>query len=438
MSSQRQRRTSFVGAARRIGSDDSGIAMLTVVGVSVVLFILATMLLVLSGHLTTMTAAQVASTKAMHMADAGLNAYLYELRRDPTFYVANPTLGPTSLDDGVWTVQASATGGPGSPIDIVAVGSIPSYDVTRTVRAEVRFPSYADYMFLSDSNISIGSEARIVGSIRANGWIENKGTVTDNAFAGGSVTDTASGTDPVDGLPKGVRGSKMPNQPDVDFSQVTTDLNAIRILADSAGTSFGSSGSKGYQVVMNGTQVEVLKVTGGDTTGDLKTTSVGLYPVPASGVFYFNDNVWVRGTYSTKLTIASTRIMRINGNIEPSDETRPFTCGLIAQDNINVPSWYPITAVFPTDVVLQAALLSQTGTVQAEMQTGVFRNSIHIKGSNAYQDQGGFVSVSGTKQVAGFRSRLYEYDRRLEVEPPPMYPRLRDGTLRVSTWFEGA
>jgi hypothetical protein len=155
-------------------------------------------------------------------------------------------------------------------------------------------------------------------------------------------------------------------------------------------------------------------------------------------VFYFDDNVWVRGTYSTKLTIASTGIMRVNGNIEPSDETRPFTCGLIAEDNINVPSWYPITAAFPTDVVLQAALLSQTGTVQAEMKTGVFRNSIHIKGSNAYQDQGGFVSVSGTTQVAGFRSRLYEYDRRLEVEPPPMYPRLRDGTLRVSTWFEGA
>lgn len=421
---------------RRRRHDDSGIAISTVVVMSTILFLLVTALIVLTTHLTMSTESQVASLKAVHMADAGLNAYLYELRRNPTYYVGNPSIGPTALDDGVWTVTAAATGGPGSPINITAVGAIPSYEVTRTIRAQVRFPSYADYMFLSDSNIDVGTEARIIGTIRANGWIINKGTVTGSAIAGGTITDSATGTDPVDGQPKKIRGSKLAKQPTIDFSQVTTDLNAIRVVAQGAGTSFNASGAKGYQVIMNGTQVQVLKVTGGDTTGNLTTTSVGLYTVPTSGVFYFADNVWVYGTYSTKLTIASTKTIKVNGNIKPSDETRPFTCGLIAQGDINVPSWYPITSTFPQDVILQAALLSQTGHVQAEFQTGKFRNSIHIKGANAYQDQSGFVQVSGSTQTAGFKSRLYEYDQRLEIEPPPMYPRLRDGTLKVSTWFE--
>lgn len=428
----------LLSVVRQQVRDESGIAMTTVVAMSTVLFLLVTALLVLTAHLMSITQSQVATTKALHMADAGLNAYLYELRRNPTYYVTNPSIGPTTLEDGQWTVTATAEGGPGAPIMIEATGAIPSLEVTRTIYAEVRFPSYADYMFLSDSNISIGTEARIIGAIRANGWIENAGTVTGNALAGSYVDDNATGADPVDGLPKGIRGTMQPNQPIVDFAQVTTDLNAIRLVAEAAGTSFGASGASGYQVIMNGTQVQVLKVTGGTTTGTLTTTAVGTFAVPSSGVFYFADNVWVRGTYGAKITIASTRNVYINGNVMPTDQTRPFTCGIIAQSSILVPSWYPITAWFPTDVTLQAALLAQTGQVSAEFKTGVFRNSILIRGANAYQDQSGFVMVSGTTQTAGFRSRTYEYDQRLEIEPPPYYPRLRDGSLNVSTWFEGS
>jgi hypothetical protein len=155
-------------------------------------------------------------------------------------------------------------------------------------------------------------------------------------------------------------------------------------------------------------------------------------------VLYFDDKVWVRGTYSTKLTIVSgSDSIWINGNIEPSDLGSVHICGLIAQDSVIVPSWYPLTPQFPQDVEVVAALLAQKGKVEADMQTGAFRNSIRILGSMAYSEQGGFVSVNtwSGAQVAGFRERTYEYDERLEVEPPPYYPRLRDGTLKVSTWF---
>ena len=93
------------GTSRR---DDAGVAMILVVGVTVILFLLTTTLLVVSGYLTTATQAEESRLKSVHIADAGLNAYLYELRRDPLYYVGHPVLGPTDQDDGRWIVRATA------------------------------------------------------------------------------------------------------------------------------------------------------------------------------------------------------------------------------------------------------------------------------------------------------------------------------------------
>ncbi|MDY0341013.1 MAG: hypothetical protein RBS17_07355 [Coriobacteriia bacterium] len=423
---------------REFLEDDSGLAMTTVMAISAILFILVTTLLVLSSNLVLGTQRQAASTKAVHMADAGLNAYLYELRRNPTFYLSTPSLGPTVLDDGVWTVTAAGSGSPGAPVDLTAVGAIPGLDTTRTIYAQVRFPTYAEYMFLVDADISIGTEALILGSIRANGDIENKGAVTGDALAAGVVVDTAVGT-ASDSLPRGIRGTASGGQSNINFDQVSVDMNLMKETAKSSSTYYAGSGASGYEVVMRSDNtVAIYKVTGGTTSGNLSTSLIGTVAVPSSGVLYFDDKVWVRGTYSTKLTIVSgSDSIWINGNIEPSDLGSVHICGLIAQDSVIVPSWYPLTPQFPQDVEVVAALLAQKGKVEADMQTGAFRNSIRILGSMAYSEQGGFVSVNtwSGAQVAGFRERTYEYDERLEVEPPPYYPRLRDGTLKVSTWF---
>lgn len=429
----------LVERTRQAVRDDRGIALATVVSMSAILFMLVTVLLLLSSHLTSTTQHQTASTKAMHMADAGLNAYLYELRRNPTYYATNPTLGPTSLEDGTWTVTAESTGGPGAPVLLSATGSIPSMSATRTVVAQVRFPSYAEYMFLTDADINIGSGARILGTIRSNGQITNAGTVTGDALARRSITENGSGTDAVDGGPRRIRGTRKPNQTLVDFNQVTADLNVMLGVAQADGTYYGSSGAQGYQVVMSGTSVVISKVTGGTTTGNLTTTLLATVEVPAQGVLYFNDNVWVRGTYATKLTIVaagSRGNIYVKGHIMPSDEGRPFTCGLIAENSILVPSWYP-TQYLPTDLDVQAALLALNGGIEAEYVTGQVRNSVHFKGAMAYRTFSGFaLSYTNGTVAAGYNARTYEYDKRLEIEPPPYYPRLRDGSLKVSTWFE--
>ncbi len=400
---------------------DEGMALMLVVGVAAILFLLATLILgvVLNHQLQSIRYAN--RSKAMHMADAGLNAYLYELKRDPTYFTSNPTLGPTSLADGNWNVTTTPPQGD-DPLYIRSVGTIASTGETRTIVATVRFPTYADYMFLANDYINIGSAATIYGKVRSNNYVNNDGRVTGKVeavrYVSGSGTFEQGYTSPV---------------PVVDFAQVTTDLSAIRTAAGNDGTYYSPSGRRGYMVTLQGDRARIEYVTGGDTTGLLTTYYVGTVNIPSSGVFYFDDYVWVSGTYSAKVTIASSQKIRIHDNLVPTDTDSFATCGLIAKYDINVMSWYPN---IPTNTVIYAAMLSQTGSVCAEMKSGYIKNSARLVGSNAYYTPGGFVTVSGTTVLAGYRSREYIYDPRLDIHPPPMYPQIKDGSLKVSSWVE--
>lgn len=401
--------------------DDRGVALATVVAVSAILFLLATMIIILTNGLTSSTRSQEGRTKALHMADAGLNAYLYELRRDPTYYLGHPTLGPTTQDDGVWTisVQAPSTN---APLQVTATGVIPSMRVTRTVVASVRFPTYAEYMFLSNADLNIGADAVIDGKVRSNGNVVNSGRVTGKVSAAGSVS--GSGTFE--------QGSES-NLPRIDFSQVTVDMSNMKSVATASNAYFNGSGGYGYRVILSGSSARVEKVTGGTSTGNLTTTLIRTLAVPSQGVLFFDEDVWVQGDYSTMVTIGGSRDIYVADSLSPTQPNRPFTCGLVAQRSIIVPTWYP---TMPQVMELDAAMLAQTGTIYGDYRSGVTRSKITIQGSMSYNTYGYFALYSGNTVTAGFRQRDYNYDPRLELYPPPYYPMLRDGSLKVSTWVE--
>lgn len=399
---------------------DEGIALATVVAVSSILFLLATMIIILSNGLTSSTVSQEARTKALHMADAGVNAYLYELRRDPSYYVSHPTLGPVVQDDGVWTVIATPPTET-QPLLLTGSGSIASMDMTRTVVASVRFPTYAEYMFLSNADLNIGSDAYIEGKIRSNGNVVNAGHVTGKVSASGNVGGSGVfGNGQESGLPR------------IDFAQVTVDMANMRTLATADGSYFTGSGGYGFRCILSGTTARIEKVTGGTTTGNLTTTLIRTISVPANGVLYFNEDVWVQGDYATMVTIGGARDIYVADNLTTSSTNR-FTCGLVAQRSIVVPSWYPS---LPNVMTLQAAMLAQTGNIYGDYRSGITKSKITIKGSMSYSTYGYFALYSGNTVTAGFRQRDYLYDPRLELYPPPYYPQLRDGSLKVSTWVE--
>lgn len=407
--------------------DDSGVAMVIVVAIMVILFMLTSTLIALATLQSRNEASHEWRVKAMHMADAGLNAYLYQLRRDPTYYVSHPDMGPQSLEDGVWRVTTTAPT-EDEPLTVRCTGFIPSREVTRTVVATVQFPTYAEYMFLSNADINIGSGATIEGKIRTNGSISNAGTVTGKAYAHGTIG--GSGT-----FEQGYEA----NQPIVNFASVSADMAAMKTKAQSSGFYFDGSGGKGYKVVLINGQISVDRVTGGLETGNLTTEHIGTYAIPADGIVYFgdgpsnNEDVWVSGDYSVMVTIAADRDIYVPDDLEPVNPNAKATCGLVARRHVVVPSWYPSV---PNSMKLTAAMLAQTGKIYGDYRIGTVKNRIDITGSMSYYEYGYFAVSSGGTVIGGFRNRTYSYDPRLEIFAPPSFPILRDGSLKVSTWIE--
>ncbi len=403
--------------------------MILVIAVMSVLFLMATMLLMFAEYTTATNHKQMDHTKAVHVADAGLNAYLYELRHDSNYWATHPrypTSGMTTQDDGSWYVSVVPPSA-GVPLTLYSTGVLAGDTQTSTVIATVRFPTFADYMFLGNADINIGAGATITGKVRSNGAINNLGIVTGAAYAVRTITGNTG--------PTSIYGGIHPNSSVVDFSQVSADLTSIQAAATAAGSYYPASGNLGYRVVISGTNYSLEKVTGGTGTGVLTTTPLyASRPIPACGVLFFSDDVYVYGTYGTGVTICSSRDIFVINNYTPTTMNSNFTAGLVAQRNIVVPTWYPTV---PNDMTLCAALLAQTGTVYGDVAHTPVKDSITINGSNSYYTYGYFASTSGGVVVGGFRERVYTYDPRLDLYAPPRYPVVHDGSLKVNTWVEG-
>jgi hypothetical protein len=406
---------------------DAGSAFMTVMATTSILFVLATTLMMMVTYQTQTTSIRTARVRATHAADAGLNAYLYEYRRAGGYIHEVPDTGVVTIGDGesyrVRSVEATA----GRQTTLYSTGAVDGSTVT--IAATVRYPSFADFMFLSDASILIGNTAVITGQVHSNHDIDNSGHITGKVTAAGSIVNTGR----MDQEP-------LANQAPISFDNVGMDMVTIMDSAIGNNAFFGPSGQMGYRAVVSGRTVTVSKVTGGTTTGVLSTTPVRSLTIPPSGTLYFADTVWISGNYSVPLTIVSNGTdmdkrgnIYVMGDYVPTDPNSRVTGGLIAKLSIIVPAWYPSV---PDQMRLTAALLAKTGSITADMKQGVYRESIVINGSETYFGQGGFALVSGSTVVGGFRNRTYSYDQRLDDYAPPYYPVIQDGKLIVETWVE--
>jgi len=406
--------------------DDSGIAMVLVVGVSVILFLLATTILVVASYLTMMTRAQEVRLKAVHVADAGLNAYLYELRRDPLYWVDHPVLGPTVQDDGSWVVTATAPTTTDALI-LRAEGSSGSSPASVTVVATVRFPTFADYMFLSGTDINIGLGAVITGKVRSNGNVDNDGEIMGATYAVGRITGSGTfGT----ALPLGSQ-TMFPGDAEIDFGQVSRDTQAMREAAVAAGSYLDASGSLGYRITITGTTYTAQKVIAVMSNRYLSLDgTVITRTIPPVGVIYVLGDAWVSGTYSTPVTVCGSNDIYVPDNYRPADMNSRVTAGLIAGRSIIVPTYYDSV---PDSMTLTAALLAETGQVYGDLSMDHLHSHMTINGSIAYSTYSWFVLSDLSR---GWRTRTYAYDRRLDLYPPPRFPIVHEGSLKVNTWME--
>jgi hypothetical protein len=461
----------WIAAAKR----DDGMALATVMAVSAVLFILATTLIMLATQGQVNASGQMQRTEALQAADAGISAYCYQLNFHAGDY--SPLSGSTS--DATWTVTAVPPG-PGSSVTVVtAKGTVPARNgrsaVTRTVTASLRPGGPADYMFLFNSDLSVGSGAILHGDCWSNGKITNSGEIAGGAYAVGTI----GGGGVFDGV---VRPNQSPPKP---FAAV--NFPALLATATADGTYWGDSGSFttsgtpgnnlythhycGYKVVLSGTGGTVTKVMSiVPVTGAMvvDTSTAQAFTTPDNGVLYFDDPIWLSGTYTSKVTIVdgddyedanntsglsgmnptSTAIPKPNDvnssiflwdNLVSSDPSNPLqVCGVVAMGDISITTDYPIT-VTPNNLTLQAAFISSKGAIHADLNkndgssNNVKHASLTLTGAFASYDAVGIVRSDGT---SGFMTRNYSYDNNLNITTPPNFPNFGDGTMHVQSWTE--
>lgn len=436
---------------------DDGVALGTVMAISAILFLLATTLVMLASQQQVSAGSQVARTKALHAADAGISAYLYDLSSDMTYASIHPSLSGTTAD-GTWSVTAVRVGS--GPVTLTSIGTAPG--AIRKVIASVQAPTFADYTLLFNESVNIGAAALIKGNVRSNANIANAGEITGQAIAVGTV----SGSGKFDGgrFP----GSKQQSFATVDYGTLMATATASGTYWPDAGT-YGSPAAHylGYDVILSGGGGTVQKVKGyNSTTGTMTLDpAVQTFTVPASGVLYFDDAIWVHGTFASRLTIACGQdyedssgsqlpgpttvsgawtnpssgsnagkqlvnsTVFIDDNLQPDDITSDHVCGIVSKGDISIAD---CAADAQNNEIVTAALLSTAGAIHADWITNVHRNHFQLNGSISQWQAGYFLSGSST----GYLSRDYWFDSRLYNSPPPLFPPLGDGTLKVNSWVE--
>ena len=453
----------WVSALRR----DDGMALATVVAISMVLFLLASTLVMLATQGQVAASNQAQRTKALAAADAAIDAYVYQASIQ-TF----PGTLSGSTAEAAWTVTAPPRA-PGSMITtLTAIGTIPAKAgapaTTRKIIATVRSASFSDYMFLLNEYFNLGPGGLVKGNVRSNDYVNNDGEITGYVYAGGDIT--GSGT--FDKHPL------YPNYGTQSFAVVPYGSLMATAVAD--GTYYPNSGTfgsglntrhyLGYCVTLAGTGGTITKVRSIDTgTGAMVVDAYKTFTIPGNGVLYFDDPVWLSGTYSSKVTVVVGKDVEGPGggdhsptgreypgpsgmnpasstgsinnanssvfiwnNLQSQDPSNPDqVCGIVTMGDISFTSEYP-NAVTPTNLTIQAAMLSSMGSIHADWTTNKLKNHLKILGAEAALDQG-FIKYGS---YTGFDTRDYWYDPNLDINTPPNFPILGDNKVHVRSWIE--
>jgi len=425
--------------------------------------------------------------KAMQIAEAGLDYYRWFLSHYPDDLRDGTGSGgpyeheyfdPEGGAIGKFSLKISGNGACGSvsSIDISSTGwTDENPAIKRTVAARYSRPSVAEYAYIIDDDVWAGSDRKIKGKYHSNGGIrmdgENDSLVTS---AKEKWNCTASfGCDSPYEVKNGVFGSgggsdlwRYPVEK-IDFTSITLDLAKMKQAAKDYGLYIAPSGAGGYHAVFksDGT-VDLYKVTRikniGSYSGDegwhwspeyiSRESFYNNYPIPSGcGLIFVEDNLWIEGEVSGKVSIASADLLDANKDTDvwlSGDVTYTKNDGsdgllVIGERNVRVPLYSP------DDMELEGIFVAQKGHfgrdyytsrgsygVPYSLRSYVKRDFLKITGSIVSKGRVGtkWGSANGTF-LSGYEKRQNSYDRKLMADPPPMTPFSDDEYLFVN-WEE--
>jgi hypothetical protein len=394
---------------------------------------------------------------AFQVAEAGLNFGRWRLAHDEddlsaeTREVSDQFAGVLGSYDVTFSQQ------PGSTVVVITsighTASLPAREVT--LRARYGAPSLARYVLLLNGDVWYGGE--ISGAVHANGGIRMDGE-SDSLMTSAQETYICQ---PYHGCSyeekPGVWGSgeikelwEFPVQ-SIDYAALTVDLLSMKTQAQSSNTYYASSGVFGYNVVFNNDNTySIYRVTSRGpsvwswfsetgwqfTSHDIGTQSlVETRAVPAGGVIYTEDRLWVSGEIQDRVTVAAgvfpdtpaTNVdIILNGDIsygDVKDGTRVF--GAVAQRHILIP-WSGAEDVLELD----GAFVAQKGRFGRRYYQNCCGTQAHAVKSR--MERYGMIASNlvpvtawvngGGNVVSGYEEGETTYDPNLLFLPPPYFP----------------
>lgn len=518
-------------------SEQSGMAMPMVLSIIVVMTILTSAVATLILSNLSLVARNNESQKALNIAEAGVNYYLWHLSHNSTDYrdgqstpaSPDPQLGygpyvHNYVDDnahtsGTYTLWIKPQGVGSTIMTVRSIGKVNGSTSTRTVEAKIGAPSFASYALLADTALWFGETEAANGPVHSNQGIRMDGASTDSVTSaratyvppsnlGGNGSTTRPGVWCSTSIITPVNCNTRPKvdwvfpAAAVDFNQVSGSLCTMKKVAfasDPATSALAPNAnactqvpasrtpaylpqrttngsftiSRGYliQLNTNGTY-DLYNVNGENDRLTPYTSALTLQSVasgitiPASGVIFAEDNVWVRSnpTFHGRVTIGAGRLASstVNAEIVVADDVVYSTkdgsdaIGLVAENNVTIaPYAPPATGSFTFEV--DAAMIAQSGSVTYPDRYRTNTNLCTRGWTNNGQQFNFYGSVSSrltwtwtwllgnsscgdavrdatNTYVSGINHNTTQYDYNLLYAPPPSFP--ITSTYNILSWRE--
>ncbi len=431
--------------------------------------------------------ALAAREQALHVSEAGLEAYRWFLAHNPTIMNAGVGLvsprtytetDPETGAVGDASVTATATMQCNAVqwVDLESRGTAYADRLfPRTISARYMRPSVAEYSYVVNTSVWAGSDRNIRGPYHSNGGVRMD--AGSNSTVTSAVTtwncDSSYGCSPTQGTAPAVVGNGTNPElwrfpvPTVDFAAIAVNFTDLRTRAQGQGGIYypaaaGSVNERGYHLVFNAAgTVTIYRVTAtdgypsqssqyGNTTEYSVITAqtlLGTYPIPTNcSLMFFEDRVWVEGTVNAKVTVvaatpsnSSTPDAYLNDNIlyNAYDGTDGLT--VIAERNVLIP------LVVPDVMEIHGIFIAQSGhygrdyfsinDTPTSLDGYVSQTRLTTIGTVVSNGRTGTSWICGGIFCSGFQTRYDYYDQLVAFSPPPFTPS-SSSDYEFSLWKE--
>lgn len=434
--------------------DERGIAMPLVLTVVSLLTIMGFGVLSVAKNNNNLTVRGERTVKAMHIAESGIDNYLWHLNEDGEYYVnyVHSAQGQDGQGNDRWVdfqggqyhleVTALPAETPGAIVE--STGRIPNGSngyITRTIRARIVKKSFVNYLYLTDHEIVEGSGSLIWfitgdvihGPLHSNDVINIYGNpVFEKKVTTSRTLNIRSGSNPQ--FQEGYEENASP----LEFPPANIKLKEFAQI-----DGYYYYGTTTITLNLNGSLNIVNNDTSGRTEGPTGTVSL-----PSNGVIYVdgqtgskgnstNGDIYISGTLSGNLTVASKNNIYITGDILYADDNEDML-GLVADNYVYIQHWrnWRDVDVAPYNIEINAAIFALNHSFTFEdYSRGPAKGTLTIEGSISQRYRGPIGTFSGSTRVSGYL-KSYWYDEQMKYQQPPHFIEPVNSGYEIGFWEE--